>query len=372
MKKNILYVGGFNFNTNNASSIRVIENARFLKILNFNVEVLGKISSTKFINEIKVSSIVTEEENFSRNISTIEFKVKLLKINYIIAYNYPPIAFYKLIKFCKLNNIVLIPDLTEWYGIDGGFTLDKGIRFVLHQWRMYFLNNKCKNKIVASNYLDNYYKNSNNLILPFVTIDNPIFKEKFAISLSKIKFVYAGSPGVNFSKDRLDIVIKAFAKIKEKKDNFLFEIIGLSKENIFNINTIKSDVIKLGENLKCYGRLNNHDCKKIIKKSNFVVFSRDVNRVTNAGFPTKVFEAFKYGLPIVTNNTSNINDYVNTENGFLINNAKIDEFVSSINLILSSDSNQLELITEKCRKKNPFFYKNYEESANLFFKKINK
>ena len=40
----IIYVGGFNFDKTNASSIRVIENARFFQNLNFDVKVLGKIS----------------------------------------------------------------------------------------------------------------------------------------------------------------------------------------------------------------------------------------------------------------------------------------------------------------------------------------
>ena len=102
MAKNILYIGGFNFNKTTASSIRVIENARFLEKLNFNVEVLGKIQllDKKYttIDTIKVSNIVADDEDFASNISTIKLKVTSSKIEYIIAYNYPPIAFYKLLK----------------------------------------------------------------------------------------------------------------------------------------------------------------------------------------------------------------------------------------------------------------------------------
>lgn len=372
MKKNILYVGGFNFNTTNASSIRVIENARFLKKLNFNVEVLGKISSTRFINEIKVSNIVTEEENFSRNISIIEFKVKSLKINYIIAYNYPPIAFYKLIKFCKVNNIILIPDLTEWYGIDGGFTLDKGVRFVLHQWRMYVLNNKCDYKIVASSYLDAKYKGSNNLKLPFVTIENSKFEDISNLVIQNLSFVYAGSPGNNFSKDRLDIVLKAFAKVKEKHTNFSLKVIGLTYESLLEITSVKKDVVALNENLTCYGRMPNEACVEIIKQTNFIVFSRDVKRVTSAGFPTKVFEAFKYGLPVLTNKTSDISTYVTEKNGFLVELADVDEFSEKIETILSSDTLTLQTIINNCRTKNPFFYDNFKEQTLFFFKEMNR
>ena len=374
--ENILYVGGFNFIKNTASSIRVIENAKFLEKLKFKVEVLGKIaniqSSTFYVDNIKVSNIENENHNnFASDISAIKLKLKTFNANYIIAYNYPPIAFYKLLKFCQKNKIELIPDLTEWYGIDGRFTLDKGLRFVLHQWRMLYLNKKCKHKIIASNYLEKYYAESNNLLLPFVTVTNSLFENKKIENTDSIKFIYAGSPGNNFSKDRLDIVIKAFAKVKENNTNFIFNIVGLTKKELCNISTTRQDVNFLDSNLKCFGRLKSDECISLIKSSDIVIFSRDINRVSSAGFPTKVFEAFKYGLPTLTNKTSDIDKYINKENGFLVENANLEEFSSRIHTILTSKKETLELVINNCRNDNPFYYTNYVENTKLFFKKIN-
>lgn len=373
MKKNILYIGGFNFNKINASSIRVIENARFLEKFNFNVEVLGKVKLLNekhtFINKIKVSNIVDNNKSFASSISVINLKIETSKIDFIIAYNYPPIAFYKLLKLCRKNNIELIPDLTEWYGIDGDFSLDKGLRFALHQWRMHYLNKKCRNKIVASSYLDKFYKKSNNLLLPFVTVDNSSSGKMQDLNINNIKFVYAGSPGENFSKDRLDIVLKAFAKVKENQSNFTLHIVGLTKENLLAIDRVKEEVQFLDKNLKCYGRLDSVACVNIIKKSDIVVFARDINRGSSAGFPTKVFEAFKYGLPVLTNATSDIGDYVkNNYNGYLTSEASVKEFSNSINLILSSKVENIKIIINNCRSENPFYYKNYIKKTELFFK----
>lgn len=374
MVKNILYIGGFNFNNTNASSIRVIENAKFFKKLNFNVEVLGKIklvnTSFEYFDEIKVSNIEDGGKKYASDISAIKTKVALLNIKYIIAYNYAPIAFYKLVKFCEKNSVILIPDLTEWYDIDGKFTLDKGLRYALHQCRMLYLNKKCKHKIVASSYLDSYYKKSNNLVLPFVTIDTAKFENKSLINIETINFVYAGSPGNNFSKDRLDIVLNAFAKVKEEKSNFLFNIVGLTKEELYAISRVKKAVTLLGENLKCFGRLKNDKCIEVIKKSDVVVFSRDINRVTSAGFPTKIFEAFKYGLPVLTNKTTDIDKYVTRENGFLVENASIDEFSDAISAMLSANIETLKIVIENCRNDNPFFYCRYKKNTELFFKKM--
>lgn len=373
MVKNILYIGGFNFKNTNASSIRVLENARFFKKLNHNVEILGKIEGKEpiYIKDVKTSNILKEGGGgFASDISAIKLKVISSHIDCIIAYNYPPIAFYKLLKFCKNNNIELIPDLTEWYGIDGKLTFDKGVRYVLNQWRMLFLNKKCKHKIVASNYLDTYYKKSNNLVLPFVTIDSSIFEEKYYIDSGAISFVYAGSPGNNFSKDRLDIVLEAFAKVKGENTNFLFNIVGLTREELYIMPSVRKAVALLGENLKCFGRLKNDQTIDVLKKSNFVVFARDINKVTSAGFPTKVFEAFKYGLPVLTNKTSDIDKYVNKQNGFLVEKANADEFSNCINSILTSNIETLTTVIENCRKNNPFFYENYINNTELFFKKI--
>ena len=237
---------------------------------------------------------------------------------------------------------------------------------------MLYLNKQCKNKIVASSFLDRYYKKSNNLLLPFVTIDVLNFKKQQNLNIDAIKFVYAGSPGENFSKDRLDIVLKSFAKVKEIHSNFMLNIVGLTKENLLAIDRVKKEVQFLDQHLNCFGRLDNVACVNVIKQSDIVVFARDVNRVSSAGFPTKVFEAFKYGLPILTNRTSDIDNYVEKNyNGFLTQEANVKGFLNAIQLIVSADIKSLEKIIDNCRSENPFFYKNYMNKTELFFKKTN-
>ena len=376
-KGNILYIGGFNFNKNNASSVRVVENARFFKDLNFNVKIFGKISLKEnehsiFIKGVEILDIEKLKKSFVSDIATIKFEVdsSVNSIDYIIAYNYPPIAFKKLIKYCASKKIILIPDLTEWYGIDGKFTFGKGLRLALNEWRMYILNKKCPNKIIASSYLDKFYNKSNNLLLPFVTIDKSKFENEIVLDKDNLIFVYAGSPGENFSKDRLDLVIQAFANVKSRHNNFTLKIVGLLKDDLLKIDAIRDDIIILEGNIVCYGRVRNARCVNIIKESNLVVFARDKNRVTSSGYPTKVFEAFKYGLPIVTNKTSDIELHVNENNGFMIENANVNEFSSCINKILSMEIEDLKDVINNCRENNPFYDSNYKKDTIGFFKKM--
>jgi glycosyltransferase involved in cell wall biosynthesis len=49
-----------------------------------------------------------------------------------------------------------------------------------------------------------------------------------------------------------------------------------------------------------------------INKAEYVVFIRDVNLTNVAGFPTKFVEAISCGTPVLSNSTSNIDEYLIT------------------------------------------------------------
>ncbi|TXK77879.1 glycosyltransferase [Mesonia sp. K4-1] len=372
MNKNILYIGGFNFVTENASSIRVIENARFLKQLGYNCVVMGKTECNlvKYYKDIKLINIQTSNNrdiDFSTNcISVISEIESFATPPIVIAYNYPTIAFYKLQKYCKNNNIVLIPDITEWHGIDGRISILKILRYILNNYKMRHLNKKCKNIILATDHLSNLYGKSNQLILPFVTIDKTgptSFK-----SNNMRRFIFAGTLGENFSKDRLDILIKAFAKLNAKQ--FEVHIVGPSKQELFS-SCIAKDLKMLSEKIKIYGRVPNRKVKHIMKSTDFVIFARNVKRITKVGYPTKVFEAFKMGIPVITNRTSNLDKHIiNNKNGFLIKELNVDKFVEVLEKAIDMPSTDLKKMKEECVLNNPFYYKNHEENIIKFFKNL--
>lgn len=375
--KSILYIGGFNFRDGNASATRVIENTSFLKELNYRVSVLGKILSTKNkFNFIEIDNTkiydIEYKTSFGKDIaSIITYVENIEKPDFIIAYNYPAIAFKKLINYCKKNNIVLIPDLTEWYSIDGKLTINKLYRYLLHEWRMYFLNKSCDNIIVASNYLKNFYKHKNVLILPFVTTKKISFS-RINTEKNIVKFVYAGSPGVNFSKDRLDLILNSFSKIIQTNQNFTLDIVGVKKSLLTKDRKTRKSVNILAEKLICHGKLPHSETIEIIKNCNVVTFARDVNRMTSSGFPTKIFEAFKYGLPVMTNATSDIKNYVDSKNGFLVQQNTVKHFSIMIKNILELNSKDFLNITKNVRSNNPFSSFYFKEESLNFFNKIKK
>jgi glycosyltransferase involved in cell wall biosynthesis len=378
--KNIIYIGGFNFVTQNASSIRVFENALFLnKLEGYECSIMGKIDNGKDrlskegIDIININLFQNKKIDFSINPTSVIEEIEKHKVNpIVIAYNYPTIAFCKIQGYCRKNDIFLISDITEWHGIDGKFTLMKLARKLLVSYKMRFLNKKCEYLILATPYLSKFYKKGHQLILPFVTIKKENYQKEYLDKIETVNFVFAGTLGGNFSKDRLDIIIKSFVQISKTKKKFLLHVIGPPSEELMKT-YIKRDIEKLKSEIIIYGRLDNTEVRKIIKKSDFVIFARDIKRITKVGFPTKVFEAFSLGVPTITNNTSSLDSYIKSGvNGFLVNKPCINSFKLILEKVLNMSTDEIREIKTSCRSINPFYYKYKYNEVLSFLEKISK
>ena len=218
---------------------------------------------------------------------------------------------------------------------------------------------------MATDYLSGFYRKSDQLLLPFVTVEKS--NESSLINSKTRNFIFAGTIGENFSKDRLDVVLKAFEQIKES--NFRIHIIGPSKEELFST-TVKDSLEALNNKITLYGRLPNQEVLKILKHSDFVIFARDVKRITKVGYPTKVFEAFRVGIPVITNNTSNLDKHIlNKENGFLIERLSVECFSNALKSAIEMSAENLSIMKRKCAQSNPFYYKNYIDETKNFLNK---
>ena len=69
-----------------------------------------------------------------------------------------------------------------------------------------------------------------------------------------------------------------------------------------------------------HGKVSNLEARNKISKADFSILFRNVNKMTSAGFPTKVSESISCGTPVITNSTSDLEHYIiNGKNGFLVN-----------------------------------------------------
>lgn len=115
------------------------------------------------------------------------------------------------------------------------------------------------------------------------------------------------------------------------------------------------------------GRIEHSKVLPIIKKADFYIFLREVNRVNMAGFPTKYVEAMSLGTPVITNKTSDLQTYMdNGVNGFFINtDDKLDQ--DEFDSILNMSASDLLDMKKNFKDQNIFDYNNYiEEFSKLF------
>lgn len=326
MKKVIIYIGGFELPDKNAAAQRVIGNAKALKALGYTVVFIDINRDT----EQSVLDSKSEVFGFARYsmkytnrrlVSIKDFKevwsIYRENICSVIAYNFPGIALNKMRRFCRQKNIKIIADCTEWYGAQGDFFIKKIFKGIDSYIRMNIVQPRLDGMIAISRYIENFYKNKlpTVRIPPLTDITEPKWKKEEVQTHEKIRIIYAGSPGKH--KDKINLIIEALSKID---DNFEFIVIGISDKQYLEYYPKDRQILrKMKRKIYFKGRLPHDQVLHYIKQADCSMFYRNISRVTMAGFPTKFSESITCGTPVITNHTSNLNEYlIENVNGFWI------------------------------------------------------
>ena len=136
----------------------------------------------------------------------------------------------------------------------------------------------------------------------------------------KIKLVYTGSPG---HKDKLDDIITI---ITELSDKYELDIAGIE-----GVNT---------DNIRYHGLLSHTKSLDLVSKSHFSVLLRPDNKVSKAGFSTKVVESMSCGTPVITNRTGDLANFISDgENGYIFDGYSSNELYLKLNKITKQFNN---------------------------------
>lgn len=385
MRNTILYVGGFRLPNFNASAVRVMENAWLLKHLDYDVVILGKLQEV----EGKITSYAKYDgfecydirqpfkediyAPYTSSIASIEAVIKHIgseKIKAIIAYNYPAVALNKMVTFSRKNGIIPVADLTEWYGWEGN-RLDRNVRrFLDTQYRMRIVTKRAGNVICAGSYLEDFFKDSNTVSWPFsvnTELDRWQLSDTVIVNNPRI-FVYSGSPGMGMSKDKINLIIEILYDLKLEGKKFKYIVLGITKEQYLEHFSTHQEVLESMEGyIEFKGRVPHAEAIDRLKSADFSLFIRPENRVSHAGFPTKVMEAFTSGIPTITNATSDIPKYVKDGiNGFIFKSSESEDIKSTLLESLELSDEALLAMKHQCREHNPFAIKNFKKSIGAF------
>lgn len=392
--KKIIYTGSFRFPAVDASSERVLNNAKILRALGYEVifysfggsSFAENLNNYKFFNYQGFKYVISYDLNiiegnfFKKVINHLLRGRNALKLifsgidNPDIIINYNPSFYFSLriLRFCRAKKIQLISDLTEWHDAHEFFGGKYNLPYFLYGINMKIVQKLIRNKIVISSFLDAYYEHSNNIILPpLVDPDDAKWstKEQVLPIFDGVRILYAGTPT---KKDLLETMIDALILCLEKGMKLQFVIVGVSlneTSNYVNFNKIKS----YPNNILFCGKVHQKLVPSYYNASDFSILLRNPNRKNTAGFPTKLVESMMAGCPVILNYTSDIKEYIIDEyNGFIVPDISVNSLKSVLEKICNISVLEMDVLkfnSFKCANEK-FSFKQYVSRMDSFIQNL--
>lgn len=354
--KRILYIGAFNLLDFNASALRAIHNAKCFEELGLETIICGYSNNDFFQKEYSNSiSLVNFKrtngfKDFYRYSTNIKHLLGLIKgCDAVICYNYPSIASLKMRRYCKKKNIYFLCDCTEWYSPKDKNLVIRFIKSIDSFLRMRFINKKNDGLIVISKRLFSYYDSAfrKTIVVPPLNASEKTIPVKNNNN-DMLSFTYCGM--TDNDKDDLNLISKVFDDVALKYKNVLLTIIGTKKEDL--------KYKPVSKNIVFLGYLPHDEALKVLSKSNCTILIRENNRRNDYGFPTKFSESLSLGIPIISNDFSDIKDFI-SKNGFVIDKNNIANDI--IRIIQNGSIKGIKLID------NLLSYKYYIDKFSAFF-----
>ncbi len=366
----IIYIGAFRFPIYDAAAARVLNIARAFRDNGHTVRFISwggcYCEEDKDENGIykydKFEYYITDELDLKGSIldkiTTLFHKGKksleVLKnindaIDLVIAYNADYRLTKTLLSFCNARGIKFANDITEWYEPHELYFFER----VPYYLNMKSLQHKVKNKIVISSYLNYYFEESNNLLLPPLCDPSEKKWSKTVVderieSFDGVTLFYAGTPA---KKDCVHNCINVINRLANEGKKVRFIILGITKEVYLCKYADKLDDKSLNDAILFLGRVSQQDIPAYYKYADFMVLLREPTRKNMAGFPTKVAESITAGIPVITNNTSDLSKYINEgKTGFILEDEKVETLYRLLKTkVLAMDQHRIDLIKRNVR-----------------------
>ncbi|SED67692.1 Glycosyltransferase involved in cell wall bisynthesis [Tenacibaculum sp. MAR_2010_89] len=377
-KGTVIYIGGFEMPDKNAAAQRVVSNGKAIKSLGHEVVFIGlsksiKKDSTKekyFNSDVYSKKYPINSLEWFKHFISFKYYIDIIKsydnVKAFVCYNLSSISLLRLKRWAKKRDILIIADCTEWYEVAKGESFIKSVikSFDIFM-RMKIIQPKLDSVIAISKYLEEFYieKGVKTIKIPPL-IDSNDEKWKHKLNKSKdniIQVVYAGSPfslETKGQKDRLDQIVKLFIEFS-KEISIKLNIIGVDKKTFIDFYKNFNGELK-DDSIVFYGRVSHEEAIEKLKNSDFSIFLRENTLTNKAGFPTKFVEAITSGVPVLTNRSSNLSDFlIEGENGFWLDNTSIITLEDSLRKTLFKDKYEFLQMREKKMNKKLFDFRNY-------------
>lgn len=383
----ILYVGNFSFPKGNAAGARVLGNGYLLRDLGYDVVFIGldiSLPHVSFLKDTRNSFDNFRYYNFPYPVGIKGWLSFYKRYHEIIAftgsenpyaviiYGSPTLSLFLLLlrKWCGKKKIKFISDCPDWLPSNSGNPFFRFIKYLDTMYQIRILNPYADGVIVVSSFLSDFYNRrgcKTVIIPPLVNLNHFSHLRNIRGKDDNIKLIYIGQPFAvdgrrvkkSAYKDRLDVVIETLLKLRDFKFNF--DIYGLTKEQYLSVVKHQTDKINnIGNRIQFHGYIRNSDAIIRISEADFLVLFRDINRMTMAGFPTKVVESITCGTPVITTDTSDLKKFIKEGmNGYFVKMTDEDQLLGKMKEILSVDHASISYMKQSCFESQLFSYQNY-------------
>jgi len=388
--RTIIYTGSFRFPDGDAAAARVLGIGKALRFAGHRVFYAGweecervqdrqadgryvyEGFTYKSISELRYKEISPIRRLFGylrRGSNTVKWlkTLNISNISTIIAYNGGSFFLLRLANLCKKHNIQLIVDCTEWYEprhlVGGRF----GLVRIDDEIRMRVINQRIGRIIPISSFLEKYYFKKGCRVLripPLVDlneskwmIDNRIISSN---PNKQLQLAYAGDPA---KKDLLGNVLKGIAALKDEGITVELHLAGPTYQSVAACLGSEHLILdKLANGIVYYGRIPQSAVPGFLASSDFTILLRPRMRYAQAGFPTKIVESLAAGVPVITNRTSDLNEFIQDgKEGILLTDYSQSAFVDGIKRAISLTQDQREAMRYNARylAEKAFDYRGY-------------
>jgi len=385
----VVYAGGFPLPDHRASALRAIANARLMKsagvepvvagrfvaghdgrrsipaggegmrvggIACRNIEAAGGATARSYLASAAPVRAVAEEFGAARLLA-------------IVAYNYPARALCDLLRLSRRLAVPLVAECTEWTGMEGRNVARGLAREIGAAARMTVLARRAGHTICATRHAAAHFRGTDTLVLPWVLEE--VEKGPLAPPQETVRFVYAGSPGLRFSKERVDAIVAALAQLADHPRPFTLDLTMRRDEFLAAAPHLSGALDRLAGRMTFHGWLARHPLEALLGKAHVSVFARPDTRATRFGFPTKLAEAIRFRLPVVANLTGDVGLHVREgETGWLAAGPHAAALVPALRRALETPPHALRAMRVRIGAENPFAPERYAAPLGAFLDRL--
>lgn len=310
------------------------------------------------------------------------------KATALVLYNSGSLALLSALLHRRRAGYHLIHEITEWYVGSTARWWHSVVRRADTFLRMRVLNRYCDGLILSSQYLEQYYQSrvANRFVLPgLIDSEKSVaqFGEKLAspsLDSEHVRFCYAGEAFNKLHidkqksniKDRLEVVIDLFFLLYTERQNWQFDIYGVTKSDFLDVFPEREEKLKtLSNHVKFHGRVNRAVILECYVVAHFSIFFRHSTVSNMAGFPTKLAESMMYGCPVITNPVEHSTHWVvDGHNGLVLDPGSEQSMVQTILDACDLPSHVVLRLKRDCQRTALLQAANYKAGLAGFMSKL--